>query len=297
MKVFSFVLVVSALFSSTANAELFSAEIDQKENRVLDTYKKVLLLEGGSNFRDLGGYVTSDGRTVRKGLLFRSGVMTNLTEEDQKYLSDFDFDTIVDLRSIEERNLFPNLWARNSGINYISIDYHFTEMIPQVSEESNTRDSTMERLYRKIPDNLKPQLKAYFSQAIAGNTPLVVNCSAGQDRTGVAAALMLISLGVPRSQVVQDYVLSTEYRQPAVENGSINLAEKAEDNPFAEILLRYSNKESTKPKPLINEEGIPYLYYTLREIEERYSSVLAYLELELDVDSDSLEKLKSLYLI
>jgi protein-tyrosine phosphatase len=63
----------------------------QAEQRLLMSYRRLLPLEGGSNFRDLGGYSTRDGRTVKRGLLFRSGAMTGLTASDMDYLGQFDF--------------------------------------------------------------------------------------------------------------------------------------------------------------------------------------------------------------
>jgi len=105
--------------------------------------------------------------------------MTGLTEKDEEYLAYFAIDSIVDLRSTDELELYPNNWAQNA-----------------------------------MPYTLKPQLKLYFQRAINGQAPLVVNCSAGQDRTGIASALMLSALGVPRQHIVQDYVLSTEFRRP-----------------------------------------------------------------------------------
>ncbi len=65
---------------------------------------------------------------------------------------------------------------------------------------------------------------------------------------------MLTALGVPRSQVIQDYVLSTEYRRPVVEQGDVDLEAAARSNPFAAIMLRYADTQSTRAAPLITEE-------------------------------------------
>lgn len=284
----------AALSTSATLADIQEARALQASTGVLETYERVLPLEGGSNFRDLGGYQTADGKTVRRGLLYRSGVMTSLTDKDEKYLEDFDFATVVDLRSSEERELFPNRWAGDAGIDYVSVDYSMVEMMKSGMQEGQRPD--MATLYRSLPYSIKPQLKRYFAQAVAGHAPLVVNCSAGQDRTGIASALMLTALGVPRAQIVQDYVLSTEYRQPQVERGDVDLAAAAETNAFAKMMLRYADKEQKKAAPLITEEGIPYLYYALQQIEADYGSVMAFMERELDVEAADVAALREQYL-
>src|SRR5690606_29570226 len=109
----------------------------------------------------------------------------------------------------------------------------------------------MGALYRTMPQSLKPQLRLYFDQAINGEAPLVVNCSAGQDRTGIASALMLSALGVPREVILADYQLSTEFRRPQVERGDVDLAAAAKTNDFAKMMLRYASAETTKASPLV----------------------------------------------
>lgn len=289
------VLAALLILPVTASADIPQAQASQEQSGVLNTYEQLLPLEGGSNFRDLGGYKTTDNKTVRKGLLFRSGVMTGLTEADQQYLAKIGFDTVVDLRSQEELELYPNHWAQKSGINYLTQSYSM-KAFTAAMENASGAPTDMGALYKTMPYTLKPQLKMYFDQAINGEAPLVVNCSAGQDRTGIASALMLSALGVPRQHVVQDYVLSTHYRRPAIERGNVDLAAAAQTNDFAKMMLRYSAAESDRAAPLITGEGIPYINYTFARIEADYGSVLAYLEQELDVSAADIARLRQQYL-
>src|SRR5690606_41263416 len=99
-------------------ADMSRGRAGEGENGGLSSYDRVVPLEGGANFRDLGGYQTVDGKTVRRGLLYRSGVMTHLTEADQAYLQKIGIDTVVDLRSREELELYPNHWAPKAGVRY-----------------------------------------------------------------------------------------------------------------------------------------------------------------------------------
>mgnify|MGYP006280326469 FL=1 len=261
------------------------------------SYDRLLPLEGGSNFRDLGGYFTADGHRVRRGMVFRSGVMTGLTAADQDYLAGFGFRRVVDLRSSEERDLYPNHWARAQGIEVAAHDYSIAEVVARmVDEDGEVRG--MAALYTAFPDQLEPQLRRFFDELLAANVPLVVNCSAGQDRTGLTAALFLLALGVPRAVVIQDYLLSTRYRRPQIERGDVDLAAAAQSNAFARLMLRYREEGGARqPQPLLTAQGVPYLRFALDRIEQEFGSVAAYLEARLGVDGAALAELRERFLV
>lgn len=288
-------LAVLLALPLTVTADITSARTIQAETAVLDSYERLLPLEGGSNFRDLGGYTTSDGKTVRRGLLYRSGTMAALTEQDRQYLQRFGFATVMDLRSREELELYPNQWARQAGLDYLNHDYSMQDFNAAVNNASGI-PSDLGALYKTMPYTLKPQLRMYFEQAVQGAAPLVVNCSAGQDRTGIASALLLTALGVPRELVIEDYLLSTEYRQPLVERGNVDLEAAAKTNAFAKMMLRYGDAETTKAKPLLTADGTPFLVFALDRIEQDYGSVPAFLEQELDVGPAEIARLRQHYL-
>ena len=84
--------------------------------------ERVLPLEQGSNFRDIGGYVTKDGRTVRWGKAFRSGAMPLLSEADYSLIKQLGVGSVVDLRSLEEREVAPDLVDDRTGALFISND-------------------------------------------------------------------------------------------------------------------------------------------------------------------------------
>lgn len=278
-----------------AGADISLSQACQGENGVLSSYDRLVPLEGGSNFRDLGGYQTVDGKTVRRGLLYRSGVMTHLTEADQAYLQKIGIDTVVDLRSREELELYPNHWAPKAGVSYLHHPYSMKTFNASMQSASGGHPD-MGALYRTMPQSLKPQLRLYFDQAINGEAPLVVNCSAGQDRTGIASALMLSALGVPREVILADYQLSTEFRRPQVERGDVDLAAAAKTNDFAKMMLRYASAETTKASPLVTTDGTPYLAFALDQIDKDYGGVEGYLARELDVTPDDIRTLRALYL-
>lgn len=178
------------------------------------TYERVLPLEGGQNFRELGGYPTDDGRHVRWGLLFRSGSMQKLTPTDFAYLQKLGIRTVVDFRSTQERSAEPVNWPEG-GPNVLSVDYDFGLLARHMTGLKDMKPDEMRAamvaMYPIILDQFNGQYRRLFEQLLAGRVPLAFNCSAGRDRTGVAAALILTALGVPRETVIQDYLLTNRY--------------------------------------------------------------------------------------
>jgi protein-tyrosine phosphatase len=179
------------------------------------TALRLLPLEGGRNFRDLGGYQTRDGRTVQWGKIYRSGVMNSLTANDYRYLSGLGISVICDFRAASERDSEPTDWQAGE-IDYVAWDY---EMDPsafmsafadgEMSAE-RSRQAFM-GFYRQTPYEFADRYAVMFDRLAEGDLPLAFNCSAGKDRTGVAAALLLSLLEVDRETIVADYALSDDY--------------------------------------------------------------------------------------
>ena len=183
------------------------------------SYDRTLPLEGGQNFRDLGGYPTEDHRHVRWGLLFRSGSLYGLTPADFAYLKTLHLRTEVDFRSMQERAAEPTSWPAGEAPLVLADDYDFALLSRHMT---NFKDMTPDELQAKmiemyplILDQFNGQYRRLFEQLLTGNVPLAFHCSAGRDRTGIAAALILTALGVPRETVIQDYLLTNRYFQLA----------------------------------------------------------------------------------
>lgn len=288
--------------STETEAALFSSA--QHNAALLASDERVLKLEGSSNFRDMGGYQTDNGQRIRLGQLYRSGTMSGLTETDQAFLNQQNFSAVVDLRSNEELELYPNHWAQsNEDIRYLNHAYSMMAMMGRALEEdaqalaSQNPSQMMTNLYRHLPEQLVPQLRLYFAELLDADGAVIVNCSAGQDRTGFASAMLLSALGVPRQTILDDYLLSTQYRRPAVETGGVDLKAAAETNAFAKMMLRYSSKaDRQEPNPLYTADGTPFLHYAFAEIESRYGSVEAYLEKAIGVDASARAVLRKRYL-
>lgn len=173
--------------------------------------ERLLPLRGARNFRDVGGYVTADGRQMKWRQLFRSGVMTYLTPEDGHFLDRLSIRTVCDLRTAEERLREPTHWG--AGATRVSWEYDrrvisLRHLIEGPGFSAPQARKAMLKLYRLLPQSFAEPFGAIFGHLADSKFPLVFNCSAGKDRTGMLAALILTFLGVPREQVIADYVLT-----------------------------------------------------------------------------------------
>jgi protein-tyrosine phosphatase len=193
--------------------------LQDERGRALRVAERVLPLAGGMNFRDLGGYAGAGGRPVRWGVLYRSAVMAGLTAEDFQYLAKLGIRTICDFRSSGERSREPVAWPTSSAPRVLARDYEL-DLGPLMAafrggnvtaEQART---AMAGFYRELPYRFAGDYRAMFGELLAQRVPLAFNCSAGKDRTGVAAVLILLALGVERETAIADYLLSNRHYRP-----------------------------------------------------------------------------------
>jgi protein-tyrosine phosphatase len=175
-----------------------------------------LPLEGAKNFRDLGGYRTSEGRYVRWGLVYRSNHLVNLTAKDSAYLNRLGIRLICDVRSDDERARAPDHWT-GAAPEFFSVPIGSNLITTHTADD-------LKRRVASINSETKDSVRAYdyaieyagqyakiLRRIAAGDLPAVEHCTAGKDRTGVFSAILLTILGVPRDTVVEDYLLSNRY--------------------------------------------------------------------------------------
>jgi len=169
-------------------------------------------LEGGSNFRDLGGHRTTDGRRVRTGAVFRSAPLGTLTETDRGTLRRLGIRTVVDLRGVAEAAETPH---RIEGTGAEIVGAHIEPGLGEkiraaVADGTATPEKVAGFLtdhYRDYPRRCVPGFRTLFATLAAEpRRPLVFHCTAGKDRTGFAAALLLTLAGVSWDDVMEDYL-------------------------------------------------------------------------------------------
>ena len=164
-----------------------------------------LQLEGTYNVRDVGGYVTTDGRITRWRRLLRADGLHRLSAEAQQTLRDIGLRTIIDLRRPSEAEQQPNVFATATTLRY--------RHMPLYQIVVGDRDErSLGEIYRWIVDECQPQVAAVIALLTEPDAlPGLVHCTAGKDRTGVIIALLLGAVGVPVETIVADYALSAEH--------------------------------------------------------------------------------------
>ena len=240
---------------------------------------RALPLAGASNFRDLGGYLGSDGRSVRWRKLFRSDHLGALTPDDARTLGELGVGRAFDFRGATERAAVP---YDVQGVAQYSLPIEPTvvqrmkdlvEAGQTVSPEQTV--ALMQQTYRAFVHDNAARFATLFEHLLESDAPLVFHCTAGKDRTGWAAALLLTALGVDEEQIMEDYLLTNQYfRRPAQMYGQ--LSEEALD-----ALWR------VQPS---------YLMASVDVVRAQHGSVDRYLTQVLGIDGAARERLAELYL-
>ena len=251
-------------------------------------HQRLLSLKGGQNFRDLGGYRTTNGRTVRWGMLYRSGSMHFLTPADYEYLGKLGIRTVCDFRDTRERTTEPVVWPAGKAPRVLADDYVMDssgigKTAPGRTPTAEDARASMAALYPRLLTQFNSQYRRMFGELLAGRAPLAFNCTAGKDRTGVAAALLLTSLGVPRQTVIDDYLLTNRYFDP-------NKVVRTDDQASAqwrrlppEVLKAYMAADRT------------YIDAVFRTIDQHSGGVSGYFRDKLGLTQKDLVKLRRMY--
>lgn len=231
--------------------------------------QRIVPLEGTVNFRDMGGYTTTDGRTVKSGLVYRGGDLDNLTDADLELLAGLGLKTIVDFRSHEEVEAAPDrLPSTITNVHHLVVDPGSIFTLTEVNAE--TGPDLMRKLNVVLVNDAKAQYAEFFRVlADTGQAPLLFHCSAGKDRTGYAAALFLAALGVDRETIFDDYMVSAPYAEAK----------------YSGLLRKYPE---LLPVITVRRE---YLAAAFEEMDRAYGGVENYLIQELKADPDLLRDL------
>ena len=191
--------------------------------------ERLLPLEGAQNFRDLGGYPTRSGRRVRWGRVFRSDSLSDLTVGDVARLERLGLRLVCDFRGDAEVADEPNRLAGREPFDYWRQPLGDRSVQPaewrrrfESGDFGEIDASWLTRSYRGMIDDCAAEIGAVFRRLARGDgLPAVLHCTAGKDRTGVTAALLLLLLDVPREWVIEDYTLTGLYTE-----GRIRAAER-----------------------------------------------------------------------
>jgi len=233
-------------------------------------------LEGGVNFRDLGGYQTADGRRVKWGRVFRSDNLGRLTDRDVFFLQKMGIRLVCDFRTPAEIKKLPDRYPLGAHGRSLQLPIRHGESDPANAFDRIKKgdidwmtEEYMIKGYIKNIENFAPLWKTFFNTlAEPSNRPLVFHCTGGKDRAGVAAALILLALDVPEETVIRDHGLSNLYiaavleriydriRTMGVDPDGISAYFTAPQNAILAVLKQLKKAYGSAANYLINKAGV-----------------------------------------
>ena len=246
--------------------------------------QRQLPLDKSYNFRDIGGYRTHDNRRMRWGMVFRSAHLAELSDNDHHLLRRIGIKLVFDFRTIEEAEAQPDRLPEDGSIEYLHMPIAHGKFDPaeainriKKGDISWLTDDFMTNNYLKQIDDFADLWGDFFQRLMNRQLrPLVFHCTAGKDRTGVCAALILLTAGVPESTVIADHALSNRY------NAQVINRIKREIRKFG---IDPEDMRSYLSAPRESMEAV------LSHLRKNYGSAKEYLIQKAGIDRQDLEEL------
>ena len=242
-------------------------------------------IPGIQNFRDLGGYPSyTTQKQVRWGMLYRSAQIDSLEYCSLKELKNMGIKTVIDLRAPAETKGHPSL-QKTFNIIHIPIETGDMQYLLSDIKEGRIKTDTIyrvvEQMNRKIVTNYQKEFRKIFDILLnKKNYPVVIHCSSGKGRTGIASALILAALGVNDDTIMEDYRLSNDYFNiPSASEYAYNLPSRSQEA----ITTIFSAKED-------------FLNAAKDEIIRKYGDVPTYLRKAIGLKKEEIKKLQSILL-
>lgn len=172
------------------------------------------------NFRDLGGYRTRQGQQIKWGMIYRTDKLSSLSEEDQRYLQRLEVRRIVDFRSDEERNSAPHSLGEDSAARIdampITVEAAQIELVTARLQKDDVSVDDVAALLVDANKEMVLRFTPVYRQWLHSlldeqHYPQLFHCTAGKDRTGLAAALLMHLLDVPEDTIMEDYLATNHY--------------------------------------------------------------------------------------
>lgn len=254
-------------------------------------------LENAYNFRDIGGYETSDGLVVKKGYLFRSDELSKLSESDIKKIEELNIRTIIDYRSERERVNNEDKPIPGAKIIYLDPKADVAALASSDNKhllEQRSGNITAAQAYEMMSSQnrefvLAPSAKESYSKMLhllldINNCGVVQHCRGGKDRTGYGIALILLLLGVDQKTVVEDYMLTNVCKHEKNTRSLAEVYEKTHNDDLV-LALRY-----------LKEAREEFLLGALNIINQSFGGIENYVINELDFSKEDIQQLRKNYL-
>ena len=173
------------------------------------------------NFRDFGGYSTTEGKFLRKGMLYRSGHLDSVNRSDLDILKNLGIKTIIDLRSRseikKERPFIASIHHINLPIDFDMVVKNQLKPLIWKKNAFDTIASIFDRMYLDMVDTSHSRIRKVFEILTnKENLPVLIHCRAGKDRTGFMCAIIQLALDVATENIFSDYLLTNQYFFPQI---------------------------------------------------------------------------------
>lgn len=260
--------------------------------------ERLLNIQSGHNFRDLGGYQTVDGHRIKWRRLLRTGSLATLNITDRQKLAKIPVSLDLDLRAPAEVRQAPDLLP--TGAHYYHLPVfaedetdasHSDEEIAQQMQKPGNGYRHMLVVYRRMATipSAKQAYQQMFNLLAHNQTGAAIfHCTAGKDRTGMAAFLILSALGVPRETIFKDYLLTNTVTASFREQWLQDLRNQLPQTPATDILIKNRRELAS-----VNHD---YLAAAIDIIEHRFGGIQRYLTDYLEISPEELTQLRQLYL-
>ena len=285
------VVLVGVIFFISGEKEIASLErpipANLSENLREDTRK--LPFTGAHNFRDLGGYKTSDGKTVKWGKVYRSDNLHSLTDEDLLYMERLNLKSVVDFRSDEERNEEPDRLTPDMTPILLPIKFEPEGVTETLMRDLTFGDLDSSNLLRDfniiLVKEFTEEYREFFRHIVDnGGEPFVLHCTAGKDRAGFGSAMILTVLGVPREKIIEDYLLTNTYVSDHV------------DRKLLETELKTFFRADSDNLRKINLVEERYIQAAFDTIDSHWGGMDQYISEGLNLTEEDINKIKDYYL-
>ena len=274
-----------ALSQCSETIDLMERPIHKNNNAFQSEEYRLLPMDGAYNTRELGGYKTTYGKSVKWGVLFRSDKLSDISENDQKYLQSLGIKRIVDFRSEEEKTEDPNIIPE--GINYIetpiNVDGAMRSKIEAVLKGETNKEviSFLVDANKEFVTNYTRVYEDFLRGLIDEDGPTLFHCTAGKDRAGFAAAITLIALGVSKEDVIEDYMKTNVFTKHRIDE----MIDKIE-------LMSLYQADAEILRPLIGVEQI-YIETAFKTAEEKYGSLENFIREGLNISDEEIQILRN----
>ncbi|SET14689.1 tyrosine-protein phosphatase [Paenibacillus sp. NFR01] len=255
----------------------------------ITTAERKVNLQGAYNFRDLGGYKTTDGKTVKWGKLYRAEELGRLTASDLSYIQAMGIKTNVDYRTDAEVAALADPVLK--GMEYVRTDAgnagsaaDLNAMIASgLMKDEASAVAMMAGFNKQMVDAPKFYIQLMELLNDPSHMALVQHCTAGKDRTGLGSAIILLTLGVDEETVMNDYLLSNVYRAEANKAAIAALKTKIQDENVVAAVTAMMGVQKE------------FLQAALDEMKAKYGSIDGFLEKGLGITKQERAKLKAMY--